>query len=102
MRPHLNKGCSCILEIDVNGGFNVRKAVSDAVLIFIAPPSLEELESRLRGRTSEDEAKIANRLERAAMEMERSVEYDVVLVNDDLDRATDALLELISNYETSE
>lgn len=102
VRPHLDEGRSCILEIDVNGGFNVRKAVPDAVLIFIAPPSMEELEKRLRGRKSEDEEKIAHRLERAAMEMERSAEYDEVLVNDDLDRAADALLTLITTYETSE
>lgn len=102
VRPLLDEGRSCILEIDVNGGFNVRKAAPDAVLIFIAPPSLEELEKRLRGRKSEDEKKIANRLERAAMEMERSKDYDVVLVNDGLDEATDALLACIANYEMSE
>lgn len=102
VNPVLDEGRSCILEIDVNGGFNVRKAVPDAVLIFIAPPSLEELERRLRGRKSEDEEKIAHRLERAAMEMERSKDYDVVLVNDDLDQATADLLACITNYEMSE
>lgn len=99
---HLEKGCSVILEIDVNGALNVRRAMPEAVLIFIAPPSIEALEERLRGRGSEDEARIAKRLERTAWEMEQSAQYDDVLVNDYLEQALDRLEALISHYENND
>lgn len=98
--PHLEQGNSVILEIDVKGAFNVRKALPEAVLIFVAPPSLEELEARLRGRGAENEDQIAQRLERVEMEMGYAPQYDEILVNDDLDQATSALEELIRHYET--
>jgi guanylate kinase len=100
VNPHLEQGNSVILEIDVKGAFNVRKALPEAVLIFVAPPSLEELEARLRGRGAENEAQIAQRLERVEMEMGYAPQYDEILVNDDLDQATSALEELIRHYET--
>ena len=99
VNEHLDKGCSVILEIDVNGALNVRRSLPEAVLIFIAPPSLAALEERLRGRGSEDEERIARRLERCAWEMEQSVLYDEVLVNDELDVALEALEQIISHYE---
>lgn len=59
----------------------------EAVLIFIAPPSFEELEHRLRGRNTEDEETIQKRLDFVKIELERSKQYDYVVVNDDLERA---------------
>lgn len=100
--PRLDAGCSVILEIDVNGGFNVKKAMPDAVLIFIAPPSLEVLEERLRARGSESDEQIAKRLSRVSMEMESSARYDEVIVNDDLETAVEELSALITRYESDE
>lgn len=97
--PRFDAGCSVILEIDVQGGLNVRRSYPDAVLIFVAPPSLEVLEARLRGRKTEDEGQIRTRLANAAGEMEQARCYDEIIVNDDLDDATQALVDLIDRYE---
>ena len=97
---NLTQGRSLILEIDVQGGLNVRSSYEDVVLVFIAPPSMEELEKRLRGRGTEDEETISTRLANAAYEMGLMDAYDATIVNDDLDRATDELYALIESYET--
>ena len=93
------QGSSVVLEIDVQGGLNVRKAVPDAVLVFIEPPSAEELERRLRGRGTEDEESIERRLAGARAEMGQADRYDVRIVNDDLDRACLELQDVIEAYE---
>ena len=85
-----------ILEIDVQGGFQIREKVPQAHLVFIEPPSLEVLEQRLRGRGTEDEATIARRMEAAKVELSRKEEYDIRLVNDDLDEATAKLVAYVN------
>ena len=85
-----------ILDIEPNGAFNVRKARPDAVLIFIAPPSLEILESRLRGRGDTSEEQIRLRQERAFWEMEQSKQYNYVVINDQVDTCADAILNIIA------
>ena len=92
-------GLSVILEIDVQGGLAVRSAIPDAVLVFVEPPSMEELERRLRGRGTEDEASIEVRLANARSEMAHAAEYDVRIVNDDLARAVAELEDVIHTYE---
>lgn len=87
---------SVILDIEPNGAFNVRKEKDDAVLIFIAPPSLEELERRLRGRGDTSEEQIAIRQARVAWEMEQSKQYDYVVVNDIVERCAAEILEIIA------
>ena len=87
---------SVILDIEPNGAFNVRKEKDDAVLIFIAPPSLEELERRLRGRGDTSEEQIKIRQERVAWEMEQSKQYDYVVVNDIVERCAAEILEIIA------
>lgn len=96
------EGRSVVLEIDVQGGLNVRKVWPGAVLVFIEPPSASELERRLRGRGTEDEASIELRLKNSAAEMAAAASYDERIVNDDLDRAVDELANLIDSYETNE
>ena len=98
----LDEGRSVVLEIDVQGGLNVRKVRPDTVLVFIEPPSAEELERRLRGRGTEDETTIRLRLSNAAAELAASADYDEHIVNDDLDRAVGELADLIDSYETKE
>ena len=85
-----------ILDIEPVGAFNVRRQRPDATLIFIAPPSMEELERRLRSRGDTDEAQIKVRLERAKWEMEQSSKYDYIVINDVVEHCVDEILKLIS------
>jgi len=87
---------SVILDIEPNGAFNVRRERPDAVLIFIAPPSLEELESRLRGRGDTSEEQIKLRQARVAWEMEQSRQYDYVVINDQIDLCVEKILQIIA------
>lgn len=96
----LAQGKSLILEIDIQGALNVKKVWPDVVLIFIEPPSLEELERRLRGRGTEDEQSIELRLKNAKHEMTLADDYDVRIVNDTVDRAVRELSDTIERYET--
>lgn len=82
------EGRDVILEIDVQGARQVRERVPDAVLIFLVPPTPQELERRLRSRGTEDASRMARRLEQAAREMDQRSWFDHVVVNDDLDEAT--------------
>ena len=93
---HMELGKQVILEIDVQGAFQIRDKIPEAHLVFIEPPSLEELERRLRGRGTEDEQTIRNRMEAAQVELSRKEEYDIRLVNDDLDEATSKLVAYVN------
>ena len=88
---------SVLLDIEPNGAGQVKKAAPDAVLVFIMPPSMEELERRLRGRGDTTEDQIAMRLERAVWEMEQRHWYDHVVVNDDAERCADEILKIIAD-----
>ena len=87
---------SVILDIEPNGAFNVRAAMPDAVLIFIAPPSMEELQRRLAGRGDTSEEQMKLRLERSAWEMEQSAKYDYVVINDQVETCADEILKIIA------
>jgi guanylate kinase len=76
-----------LLEIELEGARQVRRSFPTAKQIFLAPPNLEELERRIRGRGTEAESAIQRRLERARTELAAQSEFDAVVVNDDLDRA---------------
>lgn len=76
-----------VLEIDVQGAAQVRKKVPESVAIFIVPPSREELEKRIRARGQDNNDDIARRLDRARLEMEHYVDYDYVVINEDLEQA---------------
>lgn len=93
-------GRDVILEIDVQGARQVRELVDDAVLIFVAPPSLEELERRLRSRGTESEERIALRLATAARELEQRPSFDHVVVNDDLVTAASEVAAIIEASRT--
>lgn len=95
IREHLDAGVDVVLEIDVQGALQVRAKLPEARLVFIAPPSLEELERRLRGRASDSAESIAVRLANARGELEAAKDYDVVIVNDELERATDELASVL-------
>ena len=84
-----------LLDIEPKGAKQVKEAVPDAVLIFIMPPSMEELERRLRGRGDTPEDQIEIRLERAKWEMEQRDWYDHVVVNDVASRCAREILAII-------
>ena len=91
----LDAGKNVLLEIDVQGALQVRDKIPEAVLIFVAPPSIEILESRLRNRHTESEEALRVRLSNAAKELDLQNEYDYIIVNDDLDKACDELRRII-------
>ena len=86
-----------LLDIEPNGAFHVKEARPDATLIFIAPPSLEELENRLRSRGDTDEEQIKLRLARVTWEMEQGKKYDHYVVNDQVQTCADEILNIIAN-----
>ena len=87
---------SVILDIEPVGAFNVRSRRSDATLIFIAPPSMEELLRRLVGRGDTSPEQVAVRQERAQWEMEQMAKYDYVVINDQVETCADKILKIIA------
>jgi guanylate kinase len=98
-RPYVDEklalGKNLILEIDTKGALNVKKIMPEATLIFILPPSFEELEARLRGRHTETEEAIQKRLESTRLEMENSKQFDYQVVNDSVENAVLKLEEIM-------
>ena len=94
-RPYIEEklaqGKNLILEIDTKGALNVKKIIPEAILIFIFPPSFEELEARLRGRHTETEEAIQKRLESTKLELENSKNFDYQIVNDSIENAVNCL-----------
>jgi guanylate kinase len=93
----LNKGIDLILEIEVKGAKQVKEKMPEAVSIFIMPPSVEELEERLRGRNTEDEEAIQKRLNEAKREIEAGKNFDYQIINDDLEVALNNLQEIFDS-----
>ena len=92
----LASGKNVLLEIDVQGGLSVKERVPDSVLVFLVPPSLKELERRLRGRATDDEAAIEQRLANALKEYEFHSRYDYLVINDDVDGCAASVSAIIS------
>lgn len=88
-------GRDVIAELDIQGALMVKRARPDAILIFIEPPSLEDLAPRLRGRGTEDPGALARRLQAAYDEVKKKEAYDHVVVNDDPDEAAAELLRIL-------
>ncbi|HCA40187.1 MAG TPA: guanylate kinase [Aminobacterium sp.] len=94
----LSQGRDVVLEIDVQGALQVRSACPECVLIFIMPPSIAELERRLKKRGTEEDSAVELRLHNAVEEMKMSEKYDYVVVNDEVERAVMEIREIILNY----
>ena len=88
-------GHDVLLKIDVQGGLTVRSRIADAILVFFAPPTLEELERRLRSRSTETEEEITRRLLDARNELAQLPNYDYVIVNDAVEAAADRLRAIV-------
>lgn len=90
-------GKDVILEIEIQGALKVKERFPDTLLLFVTPPSAEELERRLRGRGTETEDVIQSRLHRACEESEYMDQYDYLLINDDLEVCVDEMHQLIQS-----
>ncbi len=98
VEDHIAQGHQVILEIDVQGAFQIKEQMPEAKLIFIEPPSLAELEARLRNRNTDSEEVIQKRIEGARLELLEKMKYDIVLVNDNLDEASEKLIDIVKAY----
>ena len=95
VNEQLKSGNDVVLEIEVQGAMQIHEKRPDAVMIFVAPPSIEELERRLIGRGTENAEKIAARMKNAEEELKQSDKFDYIIVNDDLDCAIADLLAIL-------
>jgi guanylate kinase len=98
LQKSINEGKNIILEIDVQGAKQIREKFDNAVLIFINPPSFEELKKRLINRGTDSEEIIKQRLEAAENEMNASKFFDHIVVNDNFEKASKELKNLIKDY----
>lgn len=97
------EGKTVIFDVDVIGGLNLKKQFQgEAYAVFVQPPSYEELEKRLRGRSTESEEKINQRMEKAAKELSFAPKFDFILVNDDLATACIKAEELVTKFLRAE
>jgi len=96
----LNAGRNLILEIDTQGAMQVKAKMPEAVLIFIAPPSYEDLELRLRNRNTETEEAIAKRLDFVKLEMKNAENFDYKVVNDKIEDAVNDIEKIIKTEGT--
>lgn len=99
VRDMLDKGLDVMLEIEVEGYKQIKNMFADCVTIFVLPPSIEELQRRLSGRGTETSDVIEKRLNRAVEEMEFAKEFDYQVINDDVERAKDEILSIISKIK---
>lgn len=92
----LEKGQVVAMDIDIQGARQVKEKMPEAVFVFLLPPTMAELESRLRGRSSDSDTAIRRRLHTALSELKAGIEYDYVIRNDEIDRAADQLVAIIT------
>ncbi len=97
VEQQLEEGKDVLLEIEMQGGLLVKEQFPDALLVFVTPPSADELKSRLTGRATESPEEITRRLARAVEEVAFMKSYDYIVVNDDLEEAIAQLHQIISN-----
>jgi guanylate kinase len=95
----INSGKSVVLEIELDGARQIRNSFEDAYSIFILPPSLTELEKRIRGRGQDPEDAIARRLHRAQEEIDAADEFDLKIVNDDFEAALSSIEAALDNFK---
>ena len=94
-----SKGNVILFDVDVMGGINLKHLFGDdACSVFIMPPSVEELERRLRGRGTDAEDVIRKRIDKAEFELSKASEFDFTVVNDDLQEAVGETVEIITNF----
>lgn len=95
VESYREKGIDVLLEIETNGAEQVMAKCPDCLSIFLVPPDFETLESRIRGRSTEDEATIQKRLAKARAELKKAKEYKYVVLNDSVERAANEIRDII-------
>ena len=98
----LNQGINVLLEIEVQGAKQVMERCPDAITIFMVPPSFEELEKRIRGRRSEPEDIVQQRLSKARSEMQLKNNYRYVVTNDTIENASQAIIDIITGVSSKQ
>ena len=98
VEERMQEGISVILEIEYQGGFQIKSKLPDTLMIFIMPPNVEELISRLKNRGTETQEQILRRLEKAEEEMAVAERYDYIIVNEDVEKSVEMLHNIVS-YE---
>jgi len=98
----LNGGFSVLFDIDVNGALSIKKIFSRAILIFIRPPSLEELKKRLLNRKTDDKEEISKRLARLPEEYGKAKHFDYDIVNDSLEKTIEKIYQIILKHQQQE
>ena len=96
VQEKMEEGFHVVLDIEVQGARQVNEKMPEAVKVFIIPPSMEELERRLRGRGDTDEEQIQRRLARGKWEMEQSPKYEYIVINDQVEACADEILHIIA------
>jgi guanylate kinase len=99
---NIDAGKSVIAEVDVKGALSLKKIYPEAILIFLAPPSLDELVERLMNRKTETETDLQKRIERAKMELSQKDKFDYLITNKDLEKAISEMKNLIFNLINKE
>ena len=104
VKTQLDSGRNVILEIEIQGALNIKKMFPEAILIFITPPSAKELQKRLRGRGTEDDATINARLARPVVEADEAINYDCVVINDTVDKCVETINSIVNGekYNSSD
>ena len=97
----LCNGKNVVLEIEVDGAMQIKKKFPEALLILVVPPSYEVLEARLRGRGTNTEDDILNRLERSKEELKFFNDYDYLLINEDIDEVSNSFISIIESEKHS-
>lgn len=95
VEEQLAEGNDILLEIELQGAFQVRKKIPEAVLVFVLPPDMEELKRRLMNRGTETMEQIEKRIQRAKEELEYVPDYDFVIVNEDVEKSVDMLHNIV-------
>lgn len=101
IEEELSKGHDVILEIETNGAGHIRRMFPSALSIFVLPPTFEELKNRLIGRGTETPEEIQKRLEKGRKEIEMALDYDYIVVNDEVESAAKQLAEIIRSARWS-
>ncbi|MCB2220322.1 MAG: guanylate kinase [Bacteroidetes bacterium] len=97
-----HKGQNVIFDVDVVGGLNIKNIYGEnALAVFVMPPNVQKLEERLRGRSTEDEESLQKRLNKALYELTFAQKFDMIIVNDDLERAREEAYQKVKSFITN-
>jgi len=102
IQEHIDQGHQVLLDIDVQGALQVKETLPECVMVFIEPPTMDILETRLRGRGTDSEEQIARRLKEAVREMSHKSRYNYSVVNDELSQAVAEVIEIIDRHAATQ